>query len=156
MDLLTSTQWTSTVWIKRVLIKWSEKEKWPHPHQNTSGLAQTATQTTGHIRPDVSYKAMLTTPVGLCSIFSENCARKRDHTDWSVTVAVRIKVTGVIANYLKKVTWREGKGTWYQARSAWENLGAETEPNLQAASDPSNVKADLKVFKASFPRSLAC
>lgn len=75
-------------------------------------------------------------------------------TEVSLTVAVGIKVTGVNANYLNKATWWEGKGTWYQAGSASENLGAATEPNLQAASEPSNVKADLKVFKASFPRSL--
>lgn len=40
-------------------------------------------------------------------------------------------------------------------RSASENLGGEAEQNLCAASDPSTVDPDLKMFKASFPRSLA-
>lgn len=97
---------------------------------------------------------MLTTPVGLCSFFLENCARKRNQTDWSVTAAVGIKVTGVIANYLKKITWQEEKEHGIRQevhQKIWELRQSQT---CKQQVTHQMWKLTSKCLKPAFPETL--
>lgn len=96
---------------------------------------------------------MLTTPVGLCSIFPGKLCKEKEPSWPKCHCSCWNQGNRGHCKLSKEDNMAGGKRTWYQAGSTSENLGAETEPNLQAASDPSNVKADLKVFKA-FPEVL--